>query len=408
MTGGALGLGAPYAAAAAAPDGFACDGQIFQSAGSNTEVRLYTGAQGPGTISFSPLGKKGRGYNAMGVDPTSRSIFAIRRGDNHLLRINKTGALKDLGTITGLPGNHNYYIGGFDKAGEFYVAGYKTPLYKVDVKARKVVGQKKLSSPLRKGVGDIAIASGHFWAGAQDGTVQRIDPVNGKVSNFRRILPTVRQGYGGAFTYGNNDLGFFDNGGTLHRLVVKNPGSATPAFTRVSSQKAAAARAVDATACFVARADLEVDKIAPAWVTEGRSITYQIAVKNNGPADSSGWTVTDPLPTGMKNPKSTTPGCTVANSQLSCTGGPLARNETAYITVTGTAPVPGGVWLDNVVGVRGNDPDPKPDNNTSKTTTEVVAVPMVDPAFGAATVAGAGAIGAVLLRRRRTTHQAGK
>lgn len=401
VTGGSLGLlGAPQALAAPASDGFECDGQIFQSAGSTSQVKLYTGTVGPGTVSFSPLGPTGPGYNAIGVDPDTQYIFAMRRDNNHLLQINNKGAVTDLGAIAGLPNTANYYIGGFDKAGDFYIAGNKTPLYKVDTKERKVVSQTKLSAPLGDGVGDITYASGYFWSATIDGVIQRINPTTGKVDNFSGMVPATKQGYGGALTYGNNDLGFFDNGGTLHRVAVKNPGNAAPTFTLVSSQESAAASAVDATACFVARADLSVVKVGPKWVPQGAPVKYTITVLNNGPADSSGWTVNDTLPDKLQNPSTPTPGCTIEGLQLSCTGGALAVGKTAEITVEGTAPVPGGVWLDNIATVRGNDPDPKPENNKSTTTTEV-AVPLIDPAVGAATAVGIGALGTVILRRRR-------
>ncbi|MFJ5841800.1 DUF6923 family protein [Streptomyces shenzhenensis] len=403
MTGGSLGLLAPQAVAAPAADGFECDGQIFQSAGSTSSVKLYTGTVGPGTVDFSPLGPTGPGYNAIGVDPDTQYIFAMRRDNNHLLQINKTGTVKDLGAIAGLPSTTDYYIGGFDKAGDFFIAGNETPLYKVDIKQRTVISKTTLSAPLGGGVGDITYASGFFWSATIDGFIQRIDPASGKVDNFSGMVPATKQGYGGAFTYGNNDLGFFDNGGTLNRIAVKNPAAAAPTFTLVSSQEAAAASAVDGAACFVARADLQVIKVAPLEVDEGAPVSYQIVVTNNGPADSSGWTVNDTLPTLLQNPTTSTPGCTITGSQMSCTGGALPVGESATITVTGMAPIPGGVTLDNTVTVRGNDPDPKPENNESKTTTEVVPVPLVDPAVGAAAVAGAGALATVVLRRRRNT-----
>ncbi|MGW3953678.1 DUF6923 family protein [Streptomyces sp. NPDC004752] len=406
MTGGSLGLlGAPQAVAAPAADGFACDGQIFQSAGSTSAVKLYTGTVGPGTVSFSPLGPNGPGYNAIGVDPDTQYIFAMRRDNNHLLQINRTGSVKDLGAIAGLPSTANYYIGGFDKAGDFYIAGNKTPLYKVDTNKRVVVSKTALSSPLGGGVGDITYSAGFFWSATIDGGIQRINPTTGKVDTFSGMVPATKQGYGGAFTYGNNDLGFFDNGGTLYRVAVKNPANAAPTFTLVSSQEATAAGAVDAAACFVARADLQVVKVGPLQVNAGDPVTYQIMVTNNGPAESSGWTVNDTLPTGLRNPTTATPGCTIDGSQLSCTGGALPVGESAAITVTGTAPVPGGVTLDNTVTVRGNDPDPKPENNTSDTTTEVVDVPLIDPAVGAATAAGVSALATVILRRRRSTGE---
>ncbi|MFD8396047.1 DUF6923 family protein [Streptomyces sp. NPDC059680] len=405
VSGGVLGLAAAPQAVAAAPDGFACDGQIFQSAGSTSAVGLYQGTERPGTITFSKLGPTGPGYNAIGVDPKTQYIFAMNRNTDHLLRINKMGSITDLGAVAGLPDKPNYYIGGFDSEGNLYVAGDNTPLYKIDPGQRKVVSSAALSSPLGKGAGDITYSAGYFWTATADGKVQRVG-TTGKVTNFSSpVPPSASNGVGGAFTYGNNDLGFFDNGGTLYRIAVQNPGSAAPTFTLLSSQKAVAAGAVDATACFVARADLQVVKVAPAQVQAGETVTYDITVTNNGPAPSSGWTVKDTLPEGLQNPATSRPGCQILNGQLSCTGGKLAVGDSATITVTGTAPQPGGVRLDNSVTVAGNDPDPNPENNTSVVTTNVMTVPLIDSSVGAGTAAAVSAVGICVMRRRRSARR---
>lgn len=147
--------------------------------------------------------------------------------------------------------------------------------------------------------------------------------------------------------------------------------------------------------------DLAVVKTGPATVQVGQAFTYQIVVTNNGPGVSSGWTVTDTLPAGMINPSTSTPGCTITGSQLSCTGGALASGASSTITVTGTAPA-ADTTLNNTATVSGNDPDPNPGNNTSTVTT--LAVPLIDPAIGTAVAATmAGVAGTVLIRRRRST-----
>ncbi|MEU2717705.1 DUF11 domain-containing protein [Streptomyces sp. NPDC007205] len=405
----ALGLvGAPQAMVTA-PDGFACDGQIFQPAGSTAAVRLYQGTERPGIIAFSKLGPAGPGYNASGVDPKTRYIFAINRNTDHLLRINKAGSVTDLGAIAGLPSGPNYHIGAFDAKGHFYVAGSKTPLYKIDVGKRRVLSRTQLSSPLGKGAGDITYSAGYFWTATAHGKVQRVNPSTGGVSTLRSPAPLSRsKGVEGAFTYGNNDLGFFGNGGTLYRIAVKNPRRAAPTFVVLSSQRVAATRAVDATACFVAPADLAVAKVNPTQVDARGSMSYDIKVANNGPAESSGWTVKDTLPKGLRHPAASSLGCKIFGGQLSCTGGKLAVGGSATVTVTGAAPRSrsGGVRLDNVVTVWGNDPDPKPENNTTAANTKVIAVPLIDPPVGAATSAAVSAFGIGIVRRRRAGKMA--
>ncbi|MDX3763980.1 DUF6923 family protein [Streptomyces sp. AK02-04a] len=368
-------LGAPQATAAAA-DGFACNGQVFQSAGDN-QVRLYTGTDGSGKISFSPLGPAVPSYNAIGVDPKTRYIFGIGNRNN-LVRINNKGEVTRVGTVNGLPApsRGGYIVGAFDTAGNYYVmnpgASTKT-VYRVNVNTRTVTSKLLLAKPVLPGMADFTYSGGYFWGAAgRSGAIQRINPATGAVTNFTKKVPVTVAGYGGAFTYRNGDLGFLDNKGFLVRVAVANPDSASPTLKLVSKQASARPSAAnDATACFVpgeVRADLQVVKTGPVKVPVGGPVTYKITVTNHGPAASSGWTVSDTLPTELLTPHTSTPGCTITGGQLSCIGGRLAAGASTTISVTGTAPTP---TLDSTVTVRGNNPDPTPGNNTSSFTTHV-------------------------------------
>ena len=46
-------------------------------------------------------------------------------------------------------------------------------------------------------------------------------------------------------------------------------------------------------------ADLAVVKTGPATITAGNTITYSVAVRNLGPSDATGVTVTDTIPSGL-------------------------------------------------------------------------------------------------------------
>ncbi|MFJ9822593.1 SdrD B-like domain-containing protein [Streptomyces sp. NPDC101151] len=152
--------------------------------------------------------------------------------------------------------------------------------------------------------------------------------------------------------------------------------------------------------------DLSVIKVGPAIVDPAGEVVYNIIVTNNGPNDSSGWTVTDPLPAGMLNPHTSDAGCGIGAGSLTCTGGPLAVSESHTITVRGLAPASGPARLDNCVTVKGNEQDPNLQNNTSCVTTVVPDIPLIDPAIGTA-AAGLLAIGGALyLGRRKTTGAA--
>ncbi|WP_369228667.1 DUF11 domain-containing protein (plasmid) [Streptomyces sp. R39] len=151
-----------------------------------------------------------------------------------------------------------------------------------------------------------------------------------------------------------------------------------------------------------ASADLSVAKAGPALGNAGDPITYQIVVTNYGPDASSGWVVTDQIPTGLTNPSITTSAanCTQGNGTISCQGGPLGVGSSAVISVTGTAG-PKGFRLTNTVTVDGVDADPDTDNNVSSANTNILAVPVVDPAVGAGAAAVAAMTGVALHRRRR-------
>ncbi|MGI5436896.1 SdrD B-like domain-containing protein [Streptomyces shenzhenensis] len=148
------------------------------------------------------------------------------------------------------------------------------------------------------------------------------------------------------------------------------------------------------------QADLSVIKIGPAKVGPGEDIEYQIIVTNNGPNTATRWTVTDPLPDGVTNARTSNADCGIAAGTLTCSGGPLAVGESHTITVRANAPIPQQtVVLDNCVKVTGAEPDPNPDNNNSCVQTEVPGIPVMNPAIGGA--AAAAALGGFLLIRRR-------
>ncbi|GGZ45133.1 hypothetical protein GCM10010387_44520 [Streptomyces inusitatus] len=121
-------------------------------------------------------------------------------------------------------------------------------------------------------------------------------------------------------------------------------------------------------------ADLALNKTGPSAVTVGGTVSYAIVVTNNGPSDSTGWTVTDAIPAGLANAATTTPGCSITAGTLTCTGGPLAVGDSATIALTGTAPNAGTIT--NTATVDGNDPDPDPGNNTDTTNTTVTPLPV--------------------------------
>ncbi|MEY9997927.1 putative repeat protein (TIGR01451 family) [Streptomyces sp. V4I8] len=149
--------------------------------------------------------------------------------------------------------------------------------------------------------------------------------------------------------------------------------------------------------------DLGVDKTAPAKVLGGAAIEYQVTVTNNGPNDSTGWKVTDPIPAGITDARTADPGCSINNQILTCTGGPLKVGQSHIITVRGLAPNPPvDTMIENCAVVMGNEPDPNPSNDKACDPTEI-DVPVIDPAIGTAAAALLTLTGTLYHHRRRHT-----
>jgi len=116
-------------------------------------------------------------------------------------------------------------------------------------------------------------------------------------------------------------------------------------------------------------ADLAVVKTQPALVTEGHNLTYHLDVTNNGPANATGVTVTDTLPTNSTF-VSASSGCVSAAGVVTCTVGDLASGASTGFDITVTAGS-AGTSLTNTASVSGDQFDPDTSNNTSTVVTEL-------------------------------------
>jgi uncharacterized repeat protein (TIGR01451 family) len=89
-----------------------------------------------------------------------------------------------------------------------------------------------------------------------------------------------------------------------------------------------------ATTSISAQAQLVIVKDGPAAVAPNGQVVYRIVVRNSGPSDAAGVTVSDTLPVAMEN-------VTIVSSQGGCTGFPCALGEleagaAATVQVIGT------------------------------------------------------------------------
>jgi uncharacterized repeat protein (TIGR01451 family) len=123
-------------------------------------------------------------------------------------------------------------------------------------------------------------------------------------------------------------------------------------------------------------ANLSITKTGPASVTAGGSLVYSLAVANAGPAAATSLSVVDTLPAGVTFVSATGTGWTCTNAgnvSVTCTRPSLASGANApVITVTVSAPAQAGTAV-NTASVTSATPDPVPSNNTSSTSTTVLA-----------------------------------
>ncbi|MFH8259209.1 DUF7507 domain-containing protein [Streptomyces roseolus] len=121
-------------------------------------------------------------------------------------------------------------------------------------------------------------------------------------------------------------------------------------------------------------ADLSVTKAADATtVTVGQTVTYRVTVRNAGPNQATGITVTDQLPDGLVFLSADgSPGAYDPASGR-WTLDELADGATAALVLRAKATRTGS--LTNTATVTGDDTDPGPDNNSDSVTVCVQAAP---------------------------------
>jgi putative cell wall-binding protein len=335
----------------------------FLSQGSPTQ--LYAEAFGSGTIAFNPVGTTttGLSYNAISVDPLNGYLYGIETNPTarDLLRINpSSGVVQDLGQVTPAPSG-SLVAGAFDPAGHFYVsASNGTTLYNVDVVAGT---SSTISLSASAGLADYTYVGGYLFGLNSSAAPVRIDPTTGTVTTFT-ALPAVTTGtFGAAFTLGNGDADFGNNNGGVTEVQIINPGSTTPTFTVVSTVTTATASTNDGAACVSAATHLSVASSGSASVAPGGTATWSLTVTNAGPGASSGFSLSDVLPTGYTAVNLPT-GCSASGSTVTCTNGSLAVNATATIAISATAPGAAGCASDSVT-VQGNEADSDPSNTDS-------------------------------------------
>ncbi len=395
---GLIGAGAAPALAAGTPFNPASP-LVFIAQGQSTQLNSAV-ESGSGGLTFQHIGSPvGFKYNAIAFDTTDDFLYGVviagAPNVGHIIQIDSTGATTDTGVNVNA-GSRLEDIGAFDTFnGTLYFGSSQTgatTLFTYDP-ATHTSGTLPLTSAPQ--VADLTYVpgpldasgqptSGDFWGIGNPGIV-RVDPQTGTVTDFAPppgLLPGAPNAiFGAAWTYGNGNLGFSNNtSGRIFQISVANGTTATPTFTLVSSQKGPANSFNDGASIPGLPVDLAITKTAsPAAVADGGQITWTLTVTNNGPGNSSGYVVNDPLPSNLVNAATSTAGCSIASGILTCQGNALNVGASATITVTGNAPSQNTSAITNTATVTGNEQDPNLSNNAA--TASVQPLPGADLAI---------------------------
>jgi uncharacterized repeat protein (TIGR01451 family) len=361
-------------AAVGAP--FSCPSEIDFLSQGEPDTQLYEGTYGAGSVTFATFGAaQDETYNALGYNPLNNYLYAMDLDGSGsgtagtLFQIDDTGTATSLGVVSGYtPLRNQPADGAFDDSGNYWITGGNgsTIAYEINVTSTPpaVINTLTLSAPWEPD--DFSYSAGYMW-GLSGTTIYRLDLSSGTVSTFAAPSGVTSGNFGAAWTFTNGALGFSNNGnGDIYKISIANPGG-TPTFTLIGAFTGPVAGASnDGAACTgTANVDLEIVKTGPATVAQGGTITWTLTVTNNGPGNSSGFSVMDGVPGGVTNVATTTPGCAVTGNNLLCSEGVLDNGGTFVATLTGTAPSSFGTCFTNTVTVIGNENDPDSANNSS-------------------------------------------
>jgi len=214
-------------------------------------------------------------------------------------------------------------------------------------------------------------------------------------TNFQSITPPagwtcVTPAIGAAGTITCTDGGSMAVNGLANFSLVLQINAGTPSGTNIADTATATVSNIvpslttnSATALVVVAnansADMAIVKTASPspTVPQGDTLTYTLAITNNGPASATNVTVTDTLPSAVtfQQAIASTGTCSEADSTVACLLGTMANAATATVTIITSAGVPGVVT--NTANVSADQTDPNTANNTSSETETITAATQV-------------------------------
>ncbi|WP_162321429.1 DUF7927 domain-containing protein [Nesterenkonia haasae] len=339
------------------------------------ETTLYQATLAPdgSEWQFTADGTSDVEYNGIGWNPADGYLygFVTETGgpipQHNVVRIGQEGAVED----TGIAGVHDStaWSGDFNTDnGLLYAinaAGTSMTTYDVDSGESNHITVTGVPDALN--IFDFAYSDGYFWA-LHDGTIVRIDPNSGQASTFDAGFDTSGT-IGAAWRFGNGNLGFGANSGTMFQVSVENPGGASPTFELITTQTTPDHARNDGASVPGAPTDLSMEKTGDTNFVPGEEFEYQLTVTNNGPGVSSGWTITDELPDGITlvNVEGAQPASEATQGIVSMYGGRLAVGDQRVITLTVRADDVTDTCVTNFATVLGNEEEGNSDNISDTT-----------------------------------------
>ncbi len=326
------------------------------------------GAGGVEVVSIGPAAAED--YNAMGYRVLDDHLYGIVLFGNELVQVDPAdGAVTSLGPVTGLPvpSSEPYAAGAFGGGADADVLFIKeaspaSDVYAIDVASRTVTATIDPTQDFN--AIDLTWAEDHLW-GVENAsgtkTLVRLDVTDGTVTRIATgsVFPTGdTSGYGAAWTYGNGNLAFSNNGsGAITQVRVGDPAGPVPTVTRISTIAGPSTNSNDGATSPSTPADLRLTVTPPAPAAPASPISWRVTVTNTGPGGSSGAVFRFDVPAGVTGLGVPT-GCTLTGTRVQCVSGELAAGASDSYDFTATSPAGATVGSSSVITVIGNEADP--------------------------------------------------